>query len=111
MSKDNKEQNSAIQADQTEINSPGAKTAMAAEATSQPVNKRKRPHRQQDVETTRPPLPRLAFSMRECATMLNISYISVWRLVARGLLKPSTGLRHKRISLVEINRYLAATSK
>jgi len=55
--------------------------------------------------------PRLAFTMRETAEILGISYISVQRLVARGLLHSSTALRHKMISRTEIERFLAVTSK
>ena len=53
-----------------------------------------------------PPLPKMAFSMRETAQVLGISYFSVHRLLKRGLLKSSPALRHKLIPLVEIERFL-----
>ena len=53
-------------------------------------------------------LPRLAFTMRETAGMLGLSYISIHRLIKRGLLKSSLALRHKLISKSEIERFLKA---
>ena len=58
-------------------------------------------------EINQPPqLPRLAFTMRETADMLGLSYISIHRLLKRGLLKSSLALRHKIISMQEIERFL-----
>lgn len=54
-------------------------------------------------------LPRLAFSVREAAKILGISPISVYRLLARGLLRSSSALRHKVIPASEIERFLKAT--
>jgi excisionase family DNA binding protein len=54
-------------------------------------------------------LPRLAYSMQETATILGVSYITVHRLIRRGLLKSCTALRHKRIPATEIQRFLKAT--
>lgn len=51
-------------------------------------------------------LPRLAYSMRETADLLGISYITVHRLAKRGLLRASSALRHKLIPVVEIERFL-----
>ena len=51
-------------------------------------------------------LPRLAFTMKETSMMLGLSYISIHRLIKRGLLKSSTALRHKLISKQEIERFL-----
>jgi excisionase family DNA binding protein len=48
--------------------------------------------------------------MSEAAEALGISYQSIWRLIRRGLLKTSGGLRHKLISLAELQRYLAETT-
>jgi hypothetical protein len=56
-------------------------------------------------------LPRLAYSLKEVAKILGISYVSVWRLVQRGVLKSSTALRHKLIPLTEIQRFLRTTTK
>jgi len=52
------------------------------------------------------PPQRLAFSMQETADVLGVSYITVQRLIQRGLLRSSTALRHKIISKVEIERFL-----
>jgi predicted site-specific integrase-resolvase len=54
-------------------------------------------------------LPRLAYTMRECASILGISYISVHRLLKRGLLRSSTALRHKMIPASEIEHFLRST--
>ena len=54
-------------------------------------------------------LPRLAYTMRETATILGVSYITVHRLIRRGLLKSSTALRHKLIPASEIERFLKST--
>ena len=56
-----------------------------------------------------PEIPRLAFSLRETAGILGVSYISVVRLTRRGLLRPSNALRNKLVSKVEIERFLAET--
>jgi excisionase family DNA binding protein len=50
--------------------------------------------------------PRLAFTMKETAAMLGVSYITVHRLLKRGLLRSSLALRHKLIPLTEIQRFL-----
>jgi DNA-directed RNA polymerase specialized sigma24 family protein len=46
--------------------------------------------------------------MQETATILGCSYITVHRLLKRGLLKSSTALRHKLIPASEIERFLKA---
>ena len=56
-------------------------------------------------------LPRLAYTMREAAAILGISYISVHRLLKRGLLRSSTALRHKVIPATEIERFLPPNHK
>jgi hypothetical protein len=58
-----------------------------------------------------PSVPRLAFSMEETALALGVSYITVQRLVKRGLLKSSSALRHKIIPATEIQRFLNDTLK
>ncbi len=55
-------------------------------------------------------LPRLAYSTAEVAAILGVSYISVWRLVQRGLLKSSRAFRHLLIPLTEIQRFLKETT-
>jgi hypothetical protein len=60
-------------------------------------------------ESVSPPLPRLAYSLRETAEILGISYISAFRLTQRGLLKSSSALRCKLIPASEIERFLTST--
>ena len=55
-------------------------------------------------------LPRLAYSMHETAEILGVSYLTVWRLLQRGLLKSSKALRHKLIPLTEIQKFLKETA-
>ena len=62
----------------------------------------------QEYSDSANPLPRLAFTMRETAGMPGLSYISISRLVKRGLLKSAAALRHKLISKSEIERFLKA---
>jgi hypothetical protein len=57
------------------------------------------------------PSPRLAYSMRETADILGVSYITGYRLIQRGLLRSSLALRRKMISKVEIKRFLKETSR
>jgi hypothetical protein len=56
-------------------------------------------------------LPRLAFTMRETAVILGLSYITVHRLIQRGLLKCSGAIRHKIIPRTEIERFLRETAE
>jgi excisionase family DNA binding protein len=60
-------------------------------------------------KTIKTPLPRLAYSIREMAELLGISYGSAYRLVRRGLIKTSGALRHKIVPAVEIHRFLTET--
>jgi excisionase family DNA binding protein len=53
--------------------------------------------------------PRQAYTMQETADILGVSYITVHRLLKRGLLKSSSALRHKLIPASEIERFLKAT--
>ncbi len=55
-------------------------------------------------------LPRLAFSMKETAEILGVNYITIHRLLKRGLLKSSSALRTKLIPATEIKRFLEATT-
>lgn len=52
------------------------------------------------------PLPRLAYTMRETAEILGVSYITVYRLLKRGKLRASDALRNKVIPKTEIERFL-----
>jgi len=49
--------------------------------------------------------------MREAAYALGVSYITVQRLVKRGLLKSSSALRTKVISREELERFLRETTQ
>ena len=51
-------------------------------------------------------LPRLAYTMRETAKILGVSYITVHRLLKRGKLRASDAIRNKVIPLTEIERFL-----
>jgi len=53
-----------------------------------------------------PPLPRLAYTMREAAEILGVSYITVHRLLKRGTLRASDAIRNKVIPHAEIERFL-----
>ena len=49
---------------------------------------------------------RLAYSMKEAAVALGVSYTSVWRLVKRGKLRCCSALRNKLIPHFELERFL-----
>lgn len=51
-------------------------------------------------------LPRLAYTMRETAAIIGVSYITVHRLIKRGKLRSSDALRNKVIPRTEIERFL-----
>ena len=51
-------------------------------------------------------LKRDAFTMKETTEKLGISYMSVFRMVKRGLLKTCVAMRIKLISQKEIGRFL-----
>ena len=55
---------------------------------------------------TTAPLPRLAYTMRETAAILGVSYITVHRLLKRGKLRASDAVRNKVIPRTEIERFL-----
>jgi len=57
------------------------------------------------------PQGRLAYSMRETAAIIGVSYVTVHRLLKRGLLKSCGVLRHKIIPAEEIHRFLRETIK
>ncbi len=52
------------------------------------------------------PLPRLAYSVNETATIIGTAPITVRRLLTRGLLKSAPGLRTKLIPRTEIENFL-----
>jgi excisionase family DNA binding protein len=51
-------------------------------------------------------LPRLAFTMKETAQILGVSYITVHRLLKRGKLRASDAIRNKVIPRTEIEKFL-----
>jgi len=51
-------------------------------------------------------LPRLAYTMRETAEILGVSYITVHRLLKRGKLRASDAIRNKVIPKTEIEKFL-----
>ena len=52
---------------------------------------------------------RLVYTMQETADILGVHYITVHRLIQRGLLKCSKALRKKLIPATEIERFLKET--
>jgi hypothetical protein len=63
---------------------------------------------QQEPERATPQLPpRLAYTIKELSSESGISRVSIYRLEARGLLRPNPALRHKLNSRAEVERFLA----
>lgn len=58
------------------------------------------------VQPTPPPLETLTYSVTETAHVLGVSLPTVYRLIARRLLKPLPGLRHKRLSKRQVHAYV-----
>lgn len=58
------------------------------------------------VDLTRLPLETLTYSVTETARVLGVSLPTVYRLIARRLLKPLPGLRHKRVSKRQVLAYI-----
>ncbi len=54
-------------------------------------------------------LPRLGYTMRETSQMLGVSYMTIHRLLKRGMLKSCSVLRTKLIPRDEIDRFLRET--
>lgn len=52
------------------------------------------------------PLPRMAYTMRQTAKILGVSYITVHRLIKRGKLRACDAIRNKIIPHTEIERFL-----
>lgn len=53
--------------------------------------------------------PKLAFSMREAAEIIGVSYMSMHRLLKRGLVRSSSAFRTKVIPRTELERFLSST--
>ena len=62
-------------------------------------------------QVTIKPSERMAYTMRETAEILGVSYQTLWRLSQRGLIRSSSALRTKLFSKEEINRFLRSTTK
>lgn len=58
------------------------------------------------VQPTPSPLEPLTYSVTETARVLGVSLPTVYRLIARRLLKPLPGLRHKRLSKRQVHAYV-----
>ena len=60
-----------------------------------------------------PPSPattKLVYNVTETAEILGLSEKSIYRLIERRLLRSAGGLRHKRITHTEIERFLKMTT-
>jgi excisionase family DNA binding protein len=53
-----------------------------------------------------PPLEPLTYSVGEAAFVLGVSLATVYRLIARRLLRPLPGLRHKRLPRRQVHAYI-----
>ena len=51
--------------------------------------------------------PKLAYTLKELSAELGMSKVTIYRLTARGLLKPLPYLRTKVFAKVEVERFLA----
>jgi len=69
------------------------------------------------LEPTRPtmdptpepaPIERLTYSVAESAEALGVSRPTIYRLLARRILRPVTGIRHKRIPCQQIRRLVTS---
>ena len=56
-----------------------------------------------------PGIPKLAYSMREAAGLIGVSYMSMHRLLKRGLIRSSSAFRTKVIPHGELERFLKST--
>jgi predicted site-specific integrase-resolvase len=56
------------------------------------------------------PTNRLALNQKEAAKALGISQVTLWRLVKRGLIRPSLALRTPLYPISELERFLRETS-
>ncbi|WP_395733398.1 helix-turn-helix domain-containing protein [Prosthecobacter sp.] len=53
---------------------------------------------------------RRAYKLKEAASLLGVSTVSLRRAISRGLIKPSRAFRHVIISTEELDRFLRTTS-
>ena len=49
---------------------------------------------------------KLLLTVRECAGLTSLSQKSILRLIQRGKLKCVSGIRHKKIPVVELHRFI-----
>lgn len=54
--------------------------------------------------------PPLAYKLKDAATLLGVSTISIRRAIHRGLIRPSRAFRHVIISADELKHFLESTS-
>ena len=57
--------------------------------------------------TTKELAPKLAFTLKELSAELGVSRVTIYRLTARGLLKPLPYFRTKVFAKTEVERFLA----
>jgi len=57
--------------------------------------------------TTKELSPRLAYALKELSVELGVSRVTIYRLTARGLLKPLPYFRTKVFARAEVERFLA----
>ena len=72
------------------MNSENNSTALTAAEVAQPTT----------------PLETLTYSVTETARVLGVSLPTVYRLIARRLLRPLPGLRHKRLPKRQVHAYV-----
>ena len=54
-------------------------------------------------------MERVFYTVSEVSEMFGVSSKSVYRLLARGLLKSSSAFRHKRISRASVEEFMSIT--
>jgi hypothetical protein len=64
----------------------------------------------QTLHNTSRSTPKLAFSRREAAEAIGVSPVTIDRLTARGLLKPSRATRRPLFPVGELERFLRETT-
>lgn len=50
-------------------------------------------------------IERLTYNSKEVKAALGISASTLWRLTARGYLKPLPGIRHRLFSVAQVKRF------
>ena len=56
-----------------------------------------------------PAIPRLTYSVDESAQALGVSKPTIYRLIARRILRPVPGVRHKRIPVRQVESLVHAS--